>query len=119
MATKIPVTTLKNAYEAVALTGVVSDDDFYYTLDTQAPDDKCFLVIDNREGSDEVCVSFLEGEYCGSAPVSTNAIPIGNVGVLFIDSIRTRTKNGVTFSVAPNAVGAKMWAVQALPVEAH
>lgn len=119
MATKIPVTTLKNAYEAVSLNSIISDDDFSFILDTEAPDDKCFLVIDNRNGSEEVSLSFEGGSYCGSAPITSNPIPIGSIGVMFIDSIRTRTKNGVTFTTFPNAVGAKLWAVQALPVENH
>lgn len=115
----IALTTVTEVNKLIALTPLTTSNAFIYNVNPEAADDRFFIMVDNTDGAEAVSVSLNAGDFVGGARASLGQVASGAIGVVFVDSARFDSKNGIKISLVPSNGGAKMGALQFMPVANH
>ena len=128
MATTIKLTTVKTASVAVKAeqytvpteSGTGAYEDFCAPI--EAADGKSFFIINNENGSSDVAVSLVAGDYVGGADTDAVTVATGECAFLFADSALCKADGMLWIRLTPSAsaalasCGVKLTAVQFMPV---
>ncbi|MBE6677443.1 MAG: hypothetical protein E7597_01430 [Ruminococcaceae bacterium] len=113
---KIPVTTVEGLYKLTELKALEETEGGTYAAELKGADDRCYFIVDNTNGSEAVSVSLIPGDYCAGDNRELGTVDAGKTALLYVDSSFSKTAEGVTVSLVPDAIGTKLSAVEFLPV---
>ncbi len=119
MAKVIPVTTINGLFSLAEVESVVNSGDTDYVAEISAADDRSFFMVDNVNGAGEVSVSLTAGDYGVNTDKEIGTVEPGKCAVFCLDSRACKTAEGICLKVSPADMGAKLSALQFLPVINH
>lgn len=131
MATTVKLTTVTSPSVAVKAedytvpteSGAGVYEDFCASI--EAPDGRGFFVINNEDGSADVGVSLVAGDYVGATDTTPVTVAKGDIAYLFADSALCKAEGKLWVRLTPAAstalstCGIKIGAVQFMPTVNH